>query len=221
MAFYPIDMSSWERAEHYRIYKKLIRSAYNVTASIDVTALLLRIKKERLRFYPVFLYVLARAVNQYKEFRMGYNETGQLGYWDKVDVSYTIFHQDDKTFSDIWSVYSESFFDFYHAVCADMEKYKDCKGYRVKPFKPDACCPMSCTPWLSFSSVSFDTWSESPMLLPILTFGKYTQSNGVWMLPLSVYVSHAVADGYHTSCLFSSVQSLCACPDSWLCFHKI
>ena len=84
-----------------------------------------------LRFYPLLLYITARAINANREFRMGFNEHGAPGYWDVINPSYTIFHDDDKTFSDVWSEYDESFPVFYQNVLHDMETYKDIKGVRA------------------------------------------------------------------------------------------
>lgn len=59
------------------------------------------------------LFVIMKAVNQNKEFRMSFNEKGELGYWDKVVPCYTLFHNENKTFTDIWSEYDEDFNIFY------------------------------------------------------------------------------------------------------------
>ncbi len=109
MTFIPIDMQHWERKEHYQYYINLVKAKYTITAEIDVTKLISEIKQKHLKFYPSFLYAIIHNINQNKEFRMGYNEQGQLGYWDICHPSYTIFHNDDKTFSDIWSEYHSSF----------------------------------------------------------------------------------------------------------------
>lgn len=99
---------------------------------------------------------------------MGFNEHGAPGYWDFINPSYTIFHDDDKTFSDVWSEYDESFPVFYQNVLHDMETYKDIKGVRAKPGRPANCCPMSALPWLSFTGMAHVQATEPPFLPPIL-----------------------------------------------------
>ena len=47
---------------------------------------------------------------------MSFNAEGQLGYWDEVVPCYTLFHEDGKTFTDIWSEYSDDFNTFYRAI---------------------------------------------------------------------------------------------------------
>ncbi len=206
MVFTPIDMQHWERKEHYQYYINLVKAKYTITQEIDVTNLVSEIKHRHLKFYPSFLYAIIYNINQNKEFRMGYNEQGELGYWDICHPSYTIFHEDDKTFSDIWSEYNASFPVFYNNVIQDMKQYKNIKGIKTKPRTGQNYCPISCVPWLSFTNISYDTFTENKMLLPIICFGKYHSHHNKITLPFSIFVNHAIADGYHTCKLIQDIQ---------------
>ena len=153
-SFHLLDRAAWPRSEHFDYYIRTVKCRYDLTAHLTVTALRERGKALGLRFYPLLLYIAARAINANREFRMGFNEHGAPGYWDFINPSYTIFHDDDKTFSDVWSEYDESFPVFYQNVLHDMETYKDIKGVRAKPGRPANCCPMSALPCPSSPSAS-------------------------------------------------------------------
>lgn len=153
-SFHLLDRAAWPRSEHFDYYIRTVKCRYDLTAHLTVTALRERGKALGLRFYPLLLYIATRAINANREFRMGFNEHGAPGYWDFINPSYTIFHDDDKTFSDVWSEYDESFPVFYQNVLHDMETYKDIKGVRAKPGRPANCCPMSALPWLSFTGMA-------------------------------------------------------------------
>lgn len=183
---------------------------------IDITELLSRIKSLKIRFYPTFMYVIMRVVNQNKEFRMSFDEHNTLGTWSYVVPSYTIFHDDSKTFSDIWSEYSPVFKDFYDHVVDDMNRYKDVKKIKAKENTPPNFCPISVVPWLSFESMSQDTYSDSLLLFPIIRFGKYYSHENKVLLPFSIFVNHAIADGYHTSKLINEIEDLCKRSEEWL-----
>ena len=71
------------------------------------------IRKRGIKFFPTMLYIIMKAVNQNKEFRMSFDENGRLGYWEQVVPCYTLFHPDTHTFTDIWSEYSDDFDTFY------------------------------------------------------------------------------------------------------------
>lgn len=212
----PIDRNTWERREHFDYYVTTIKCRYDIGANIDITRLRTRLRERGLRFYPAFLHVLATAINRNREFRMGLDAHGNPGFWDICLPSYTIFHADDKTFSDIWTPYAESFTVFYANAVRDMDTYKDIKGLSPKPGRPANACPMSCVPWLSFTSFALIPASESTYLFPITTFGKYFEQGDRLLLPLAVSVHHAAADGYHTCKLINDIQAITSDVDTWL-----
>lgn len=208
--------SDWNRKPYFDYYFHTIKTKYNVNYHLDITELLAEIKKYNLKFYPTFLYVTMRVVNQNKEFRMSFDDNNRLGTWNYVVPSYTIFHNDDKTFSDIWSEYSPIFKDFYEQVIEDMDTYKDVKKIKAKENRPANFCPISAIPWLSFHSISQDTYSDSSLLFPIVRFGKYYNNGDKVLLPFSIFVNHAIADGYHTSKLINEIEELGKNVKDWL-----
>lgn len=214
--FHKIDFETWERKEHFKYYINLIKTNYNLTAELNISQLMEKVKEKKLKFFPTMLYCIIKAVNQNKEFRMDYDKEGNLGYWDYVVPSYTIFHNDDKTFSDIWSEYDENFEKFYKNIVEDIEKYKDIKGVKTKLGRGDNFCPISCIPWLSFTGCANDTYSEAKMLFPVIAFGKYFKRDEMTMIPISVFVNHAVADGYHTCKLINDIQSIINDIENWI-----
>lgn len=102
MTFHKIDMETWPRREHYQYYSEKIKTSYQLNVEIDVTRLVEGCRTRGLRFYPSMIYVIMRAVNSNEAMRMALDQEGSLGYYDVCHPSYTIFHEDDKTFSDIW-----------------------------------------------------------------------------------------------------------------------
>ena len=103
----------------------------------------------------------------------------------------------------------------YSEMAKDMKTYKDVKGIKTKPRTAQNFCPISCVPWLSFTSLSYDTFTENKMLLPIIAFGKYHSHHSKTTLPFSIFVNHAVADGYHTCKLIQQIQDMADMPN-WL-----
>lgn len=216
MGFQKIDLDTWPRRTHYEAYTTMLPLNWNVTVELDVTALLAARRARGLRLYPIMLYLASRAVNGIPAFRMGYDAAGALGVWDEVCPSYTVFHEDDQTFSDIWSAYDPDFPAFYAGVVRDMEAWGGNKGYKGRPDAPPNCCPMSMTPWLRFTSCSFDTFRPTKMLRPILTFGQCFEREGRQFMPFAVCASHAAADGWHAAQLVRAVQALADAPENFL-----
>lgn len=205
--FEPINMENWERREHFIYYTDILKTSYHMNVDVEITAFYNWTRKHQYRFFPSFLYVVMTAVNRNKEFRMAYKD-GVLGFYRECHPSYTIFHKDDCTFSDIWSEYDPDFEKFYSNCIQDMEKYKDVKGVKTKPGRPDNFCPVSCAPWVTFTGFGHDTSGPSKMYFPVINFGKFYEKDEKRYIPLSVYVNHAAADGYHTSKLILDIQSI-------------
>lgn len=209
MKFNKIDMDKWERKEHFQNYNYKNKCSYSITSNIDITKLIFNIKKRNLKFYPTFIYIVSRAVNSMKEFKMGLDESENIGFYDEVSPSYTIFHDDDKTFSCIFTEYNSDFETFYQNVSNDMKKYKNVKGFELVKPEPNAF-PISCVPWLNYTGFNLNVPIDINFYAPIITWGKYTNNNGNFEMPLTVQINHAVADGYHTSMLFKKIQDDCS-----------
>lgn len=215
--FHIIDQDTWERKIYFDYYFYKIKSKYTLNATIDITGLIRYKEKHRLKFFPSMLYLILRAVNGNKEFRMGFNANNELGYWEEVVPCYTLFHDESKTFTDIWSEYSEDFAVFYKTMLEDMEKYKNVTGViKARPGQPANFCPVSSLPWLSYTGFAQDTYTETSFLFPLIKFGKYFDQGDKTQLPFSVFVHHAVADGYHTCKLINDIQEMAANPKAYL-----
>lgn len=213
--FTPVS-DDWKRKPYFDYYFYNLKTKYNVNYHLDITNLLSEIKKNNLKFYPTLLYVIIRIVNQNEEFRMSFDQDNVLGTWSYVVPSYTIFHDDDKTFSDIWSDYTPIFKDFYQNIINDIDTYKDVKEIKAKGNQPPNFCPISAVPWLSFQGISQDSYSESKLLFPLIRFGKYYNDGNKTLLPFSIFVNHAIADGYHTSKLINEIEDLCKNAREWI-----
>lgn len=204
--FHLIDLDTWERREHFQYYTEMIKCGYSLTAELDVTDFLKLIRQKGLKFYPSFVYCVSSVVNSLNEFKMGLSKEGLPGIWDTVHPSFTVFHNDDHTFSDLWTYYSDDFPSFYRAMTDDMKTYGDHKGIKGKPGQPQNFFCISCVPWLSYTGLSTMSADASPNLFPIITYGKYEEAGGRYKIPLTVTISHAAADGYHTSLLINQIQ---------------
>lgn len=200
-----IDMETWPRREHYRYYRGMLKCGYSLTARLDVTEAAAFARQERKRFYGCFLYAAAKTVNEMDEMKLMTAPGGEPGIWDTVHLNFTVFHEDDKTFSDLWMEYRPEFTAFYREFERVLDTYGDVHGVKGRPDQPPNFFCISCVPWLDYTG--YMTYSPGePALFPIITFGKYTAEAGRYTLPVTVTVSHAAADGYHTSLFFQKLQ---------------
>ncbi|RXZ01558.1 type A chloramphenicol O-acetyltransferase [Fictibacillus sp. S7] len=214
MAFHINDRRNWDRAPYYEHYLSQ-KCSYSVTANIVITKLIERLQTKKLKFYPAFIYMVSKVVNAHTEFRTCFNN-GVLGYWDHMLPSYTIFHNDTKTFSSIWTEFSPDFSVFHHNFNEDMKRYGDVHGFFTKSHEAPNTFPISMVPWVSFTGFNLNINEDNNYLLPILTGGKYFNQDGKTLFPLAVQMHHAVCDGYHVSLFINEVQELADRCEEWI-----
>ena len=152
MVFEKIDRSSWKRNEYFENYFTNIPCTYSMTVKLDIT----QIKKKRMKLYPAMLYYLATIVNRHSEFRTAINQEGELGIYDEMIPSYTIFHEDTETFSNLWTPYIPDFEAFSMAYANDMQRYGSNYGMIGKPDVPENVFNVSMIPWSTFDGFNLN-----------------------------------------------------------------
>lgn len=208
MAFHTIDLSTWNRAEHFLHYKNEVQCAICITNQISITRLVPFLKQKKLRFYPVMIYLVTKALHLQTLFRLGTDQEGNVGYWDSIDPSYTIFHKETETFSCLWSSWNPDFHSFYPQICSDMESHQNFFHFSMPDIPPNHF-DISCLPWLSYDSFHINV-NPGTYLAPIITWGKYLEKEGEIQLPLSFQIHHSAADGFHVSQFYQDLDRLIA-----------
>lgn len=210
--FRKIDFSAWKRTPYFNHYFKQLRCTYSITANLDITHLKQNLAQCNGKLYPILIYATAAIVNRHEEFRTAVDAEGNVGIWDTMNPSYTVFHKESETFSSIWSCWNSDLTIFLSNYHRDMACYGDAEGILTKPDIPENCFPISCLPWVSFTAFNLNIFADGSYLLPIFTWGKYfeTTENGQTKLqiPLSIQVHHAVCDGFHTARFINELQEL-------------
>lgn len=204
MEFIPVDLDTWARKEHFEHYFHQVPCTYSMTTKLDITPLI----EAKERLYPAMLYRIAKAVNQYQEFRMDLGPDGTLGFYTEMHPCYTIFHRDSETFSNLWTEYTDDYGAFCRAYQQDLEQFGSCKDMMAKPDVPVNTFPVSMVPWESFEGFNLNLQNGYRYLPPVFTMGKYQRDErGVW-LPLSIQVNHAVCDGFHVCRFIAALREM-------------
>ncbi|EKN42342.1 chloramphenicol O-acetyltransferase, partial [Clostridium botulinum CFSAN001627] len=136
MKFNLIDKENWSREPYFDYYMNNIKCTYSMTANIEITDLLMKVKRNNIKLYPILIYMTSKIINKHEELRTSFDEKGNLGYWESMSPSFTIFHKDDESFSNIWTEYSDDFKTFYNNCLQDIEKHSDVKKLFAKENQP-------------------------------------------------------------------------------------
>lgn len=202
-----VNLNEWNRGNLFKSYIDNMRIVMSLTVDIDVTKLVTFIKNNNLNFYPSMIWIVSKVVNAHDEFKYGWDETGNLIKWNFISPSYVDFHNEDENFTKLVTTYSDNLFEFHNRFMADKEKNKLERGF-VKN-QPLNFFDVSCLPWIKYKNFDIHVFDEGVFLAPVITWGKYEmEQQGRIIMPLSMNIHHAVADGFHLSRFFIEVQKL-------------
>lgn len=123
-----------------------------------------------------------------------------------MNPGYTIFNEERKNFSAVWTEFSPDYREFLERYTADVERYRTSAAFAPKPGKPQNCFDVSMLPWAAFTAFNINVYNAGSYLLPIFTMGRKQEREGRILLPLALQVHHAVCDGYHAARFVDRLQ---------------
>ena len=210
--FEPIDLDTYPRRAHFEAFREM-KLSYSVTVTIDVTELRSELRKRGLRAYAAQIWMLSDVVNRIPEFRMSVDPEGRLGLFNRLEPLYTVFNDELKTFSSVWTAFHPDFATFHDAVVSDIARFNTGE-YVPQPDVPINMLNVSSIPWLDFTA--FNMNMPTDYTLPIFTIGRYVEEGVRTMMPLAIQVHHAVCDGYHLGLFIEQLRALAADCTAWL-----
>lgn len=216
MNFEKIDIEAWPRKEYFAHYHGAVPCTYSITVNLPAARLLSETKRRGFKFYPAMLYVLTQAVNNHAEFRIARDADGCLGTWQALWPAYTVFDEKSESFSSLCTPCGADFAAFHADYLKHVAQY-GAKGVLCpQPDMPRNTFPVSAIPWAQFTGFTLHLPKSDDYFAPIFTIGKYFSQGGETLLPLSVQVHHAVADGFHTARLLNDCANLMQNCAAWL-----
>lgn len=202
-----IDMDSYYRKGVFRHFSEDCKCSTSMTARVDVTDLVKYSKETETKFSINFLYLLSKVLNSREDYRMGYlYETGQLICYDRIHPTQYVFHDDTETCTPVYTAYCEDYALFYQNALNDLEKAKQTREYMLDAKNHPNWFDASYIPWLSYDALHIELPDGYLYFSPIVNWGKYRPENGRLMMPVSVRLNHAVADGYLVAKVFRLLE---------------
>lgn len=209
----PISLDSWPRADHFRHYMKHPCS-YNLTVNVDTTQGVAQARGNGYSVYLAHVWAVAEVFNNHDEFRLGMH-ADELVQWPVTHPAFTVFHREPETFSSLWVPFDRTFAKFHAVAQETIAEYDGCPQLFPQADRPENSFDISGVPWVSFSAFSLNLPLGLSRLAPILTLGRFEVRDGRTLLPVSVQIHHAAADGFHIARFVRELEELLTEP-SWL-----
>ena len=192
-----IDRDSYYRKGVFRHFSEDCKCSMSMTARLDVTELAARSRETNTKFYLNFLYLLTKTLNSREDYRMGWLwQSEELICWDVIHPTQYVFHEDTETCSVIYTEYRPDCEAFYAGALADLERGKQTREYGLDTANHPNWFDASYLPWLSYDALHIELPDGYLFFNPIVHWGRYRSENGRLMMPVTVRLNHAVADGF-------------------------
>ena len=207
MGYRVIDRETYYRKGVFRRFSEDCKCSLSMTARVDVTDLVAWSKTKGRKFYLNFLYILCRALNSREDYRMEYRwQMDELICYDVIHPIQYVFHEDTETFTEVYSTYDPDYETFYAAALRDLEAGKGTRDLGLDDANHPNWFDASYIPWVSYDALHLELPDGYLYLAPIVNWGKYRAEDGRLMMPVTVRMNHAVADGFLVANVFRLLE---------------
>lgn len=198
-----IDLASYKRKNHFLYFNDFAYPYVGTTVNVDISALLGKIKEEKLPFFLSVCYCASRAANCVPELRQRIRK-GEIIEFDRCRVSHTLALEDG-TYCYCILEDEPDFYAYLTAGRQAQEKAKQSASIEEDPEEVLEKFFVSSVPWLSYSALVQPVPSPADSN-PRITFGKFFPQEGKTLLPVSLLCNHALVDGVHIAAFYQAME---------------
>ena len=179
-----IDMTKDPRGGQFEYFRTMTDPWAGITVPVDITDLLASLNGRP--FFLSYLYAVMRAANAVPELRRRLLPDGQVVEYDHCDPSYCLLEDDLSSY--------EKF------VAEGKRRQRETleRGTLTEDGDVLANFFVSCVPWLYYTQIKEPAGGADDSN-PRFAWGKYREENGRMMLPMSLFINHALCDGWHVT----------------------
>lgn len=218
MATY-LDLDSWPRRPHFDFFRSYSAPFWDVCAKVDVTFLASLCRESgRPSFSLATIYLSLRAANAVENFR--YRLRGERVLVHPLIHGSSTVLRPDETFGFSYFDFLPDYRDFEAAARREVAAVAAGQGLldagrhtsaaSVAEPGPDGqrddLIYYSVLPWIHFTSFQHARRDDPQDSVPRLTFGKYAAEGDRLLMPVSLSLHHALADGLHAGRFFEKFQ---------------
>jgi chloramphenicol O-acetyltransferase type A len=205
-----IDMATWPRRNHFRLFKSFDHPHFSMSVNVDVSAFQPFVKRNGHSLTVSMVYVISRTANAIPEFRQRIRGD-QVVEHEVVNPGFSILVDDD-LFGFCNVPYAEAFGEFSRRAADRISQLRAHPDLEHDVAQDDVLY-MSPIPWVSFTSFSHPMQLHPADSVPRFAWGKLFGDGEALRMPLSVQGHHAVMDGIHMGKFYEQIQESLLHPD--------
>ena len=199
-----ITMSQFDRAEHFQYFMS-VGTVIELTSKINVTGAVEKCREEKISFQSYMLYSMYKVINTIDAFKYDLVD-GVVIQWDQIVPTFSAFDSDKGLFYTIFADMGEGYPEYHINYTKTLNQYAHYSAMVPQGHLPKNAFNVSSIPWLHFEHFSSNSKSMESNIVKMITLGKYEAINGQYLMPVTMQVSHAIADGYHVALFYDRLQ---------------
>jgi chloramphenicol O-acetyltransferase type A len=208
MGYKIIDIDHYYRKNAYLRFSKGPKCSISMTYKLDITSVIDKCKLKNQKVNIAILYLVSKAVNSRDDYKMYYDfHKDEVRCYETFNPTHYVFDPKTETCKMVHSPFDPSYEKFYIRVADDIEKAKK-PGYQEDDNEYPDYFDASSLPWLSYTSFDLELPDGYLYFNPIINWGKFYEDNGKTILPITLRMNHAIADGYLLSKFFLILDDL-------------
>jgi len=198
-----IDLNNWPRKNSFEFFKGYQDPQFNICANVTITKTYEFFQARGMSKFIGILWLISDAANAIAEIRYRIRGESVVEH-QRVHPSFTWLN-DDNTLTFCHAEYVGNVATFFSNVQDSISRVEQNPSVADKK-ETDDVLYISCLPWINFTSVSHPSRMDDTRSIPRITWGRFFQDRGQWLMPVSIQLHHGLADGYHVSLFFEHLQ---------------
>lgn len=192
----PVEISGWERKDHFAFFGNMPDPFFGLTAKADFTDCYRKAKDDGRSFFLYSLHRILNALNSIPEFRYRI-EDGRVVQYDHIGASPTI-SREDGTFGFAYFDWYEDLDEFVEAAIEEISRVKNGTGLCINENEGrNDIIYFTSVPWVDFTDIKHPGGHKRGDSIPVVAVGRLHEEDGKMMMSVSVEANHGLVDGRH------------------------
>lgn len=202
IAYKIIPLESYPRLKHFEYFKEMANPYVGVTVKVDISEFLTIIRDKKLPFFLSFLYCVSNAANSVAELRQRIYK-GSIIEYQRCPTSHTVALEND-TYC-YCKLDSNLAFDAYLPYALQIQDRAKAEQCLEDEEDSLSLFFISTLPWITYESFIQPTPNPADSN-PRITWGRFIEQNGQFLMPVSILCHHALVDGLHLSQFYQNLE---------------
>jgi chloramphenicol O-acetyltransferase type A len=204
-----IDLKTWERSELFHLFSAFSEPFHGVCLRVDCTESYRFAKQSHISVFLTLVHRALMAANQVENFMTRIID-GSVWRYATIHGGSAI-GRPNGTIGFGHYPFQPALLAFVREASVEVQRVKGRND--LERYAGEDLVRFSVLPWFDFTSVSHARSFSAQNSAPLITFGKITEAEGRFTMPVSIHVHHALADGLHVAQFVEQFERYLAAPE--------